>query len=164
MTKPSYESINHADDDIGGDERMRTEQVLSSNKRGYSSSLSASPMHGEQTLWTLLSTQQLWVLAGSVLVLFLGISSVAFNDSRSMNMCLPAPYLYVSYGTDHNIFQITRDGCVMMNKVLYGVPRKKLELRSLVVANHRGEESLYVADATRKTGNILIFGQCIVGE
>lgn len=160
MSVANYDSVNHVDSDVGLERPSRMDQATGARKRGYTSSLSASAMYGEQSLWTLLTTQQLWMIVGVVLTLFLGISYAAFYDSRTMNQCLPAPYLYVSYGTDHNIFQITRDGCIMMNKVLYGVPRKKLELRSLATGDYRGEAALYVADAARKTENILVFGDC----
>lgn len=157
MSQSDYQSINESDE---GSAPTHMNKATGARKAGYTSSLSASAMSGEGSLWTLLTTQQLWGIFLAVVALFLGISYAALYDSRLMNMCLPAPYLYVSYGTDHNIFQITRDGCVMMDKVLYGVPRKKLELRSLAIAEYKGKSSLYVADAARKTENILVFGQC----
>lgn len=157
MQHHSYQSINESDGDT---QPGAVGKATGARKSGYTSSLSASAMSGDGSLWSLLTTQQLWGITLAVVALFMGISYAALYDSRLMNMCLPAPYLYVSYGTDHNIFQITRDGCVMMNKVLYGVPRKKLELRSLSIADYKGQSSLYVADAARKTENILVFGEC----
>ena len=96
----------------------------------------------------------------AIIMLFISISVASYYGSRQLNRCLGAPYLYVSYGTSHNIRQITRDGCVTMNKVLYRVPRRKVELRSLVTANYEGMQSLYVADAARKTNSVLVFGEC----
>ena len=117
-------------------------------------------MRGTNTLWSLLKGEQLLMFTGAIFVLFIGISITSYYGSRELNSCLGAPYLYVSYGIDHNIFQITRDGCVIMNKVLYRVPRKKVELRSMAIADYKGTKSLYVADAARKTNSVLVFGQC----
>ena len=120
-----------------------------------------SPMNGKNTLWRLLSGEQLAGFTGAIFILFIGICITSYHGSRKLNDCLPAPYLYVSYGTDHNIFQITRDGCVTMNKVLYKVPRKKVELRSLALGEYKGKKNvLYVADAARKTRNVMVFGEC----
>jgi streptogramin lyase len=47
-----------------------------------------------------------------------------------------------------------------MNRVLYGVPHKKMELRTMLMGTYKDDEALYVADASGKTENILVFGQC----
>lgn len=135
-------------------------EVESTSRRRSGKYRVYSPMKGTNTLWSLLSGEQLLMMTGAIIVLFISISVTSYYGSRQLNKCLGAPYLYVSYGTDHNIFQITRDGCVTMNKVLYRVPRRKVEMRSMAVADYEGTQSLYVADAARKTNSVLVFGGC----
>ena len=94
-------------------------------------------------------------------MLFISISVASYYGSRQLNRCLGAPYLYVSYGTNHNIRQITRDGCVTMNKVLYRVPRRKVELRSLVTANYEGMQRLVCCGCSAyATDSVLVFREC----
>jgi hypothetical protein len=83
----------------------------------------------------------------------------------SPQKCLGAPFLYAT--THHevsNILKYSRDGCLLSSEVLFGGPIEfddhLSELRSIAVGQYKGEESLYVADATSADSYLLLYGGC----
>ncbi|RYG97435.1 hypothetical protein EON65_52880 [archaeon] len=60
---------------------------------------------------------------------------VAFSQSIS---CLGAPYLYVTHKDSRNVVKFSRDGCLLHEKVLWGVSNAHSRLRSMVLGTYKG--------------------------
>ncbi len=73
--------------------------------------------------------------------------------------CLPAPYLYLSHHGAKNVMKISRDGCLLKNKVLWG-NFKNSDLRGMAVGSYNGQEALYVLDARSSSSQLLLFSGC----
>ena len=146
---------------------LETESDDSQGRRGERSvpamvplsSVTGALVRGHGSLLTLLSVPSLVVIVFCAILLLVIVSFASYKYSKASG-CLGAPYLYVSHSKEHNIMQLTRDGCLNMNKVLFGVPRGKAELRSMAIGQYKGESALYVADASPHTSQVSIFGDC----
>jgi hypothetical protein len=123
------------------------------------SSITGANVRGHGSIWTVLSVPALVLIAFAIFLLMIIIGFASYKYSEASG-CLGPPYLYVSTSNEHNIMQITRDGCLTMNTVLFGVPRGKMEMRSMILGPYNGATSLYVADARPETSQVLVFGDC----
>lgn len=75
--------------------------------------------------------------------------------------CLGAPYLYVTHKGSKNIMKYSRDGCLLHEKVLWGVSNQKADLRSMAFGRYKGDEqALFVADSSNQSGSLMVFGSC----
>lgn len=103
------------------------------------------------------------ILALLLIIMFLFII-IAFASMRlgKMDGCLPAPYLYVSMTDQQNIMSISRDGCIVTQKVLWApeLHNQALNLRSMYIGQYYNKSVLYVANAASGESNILIFKNC----
>ena len=122
-------------------------------------SVTGALVRGHGSLLTALSVPSLVLIGFCTIVLLLVISFASFKYSKSSG-CLGAPYLYVTHSNEHNIMQLTRDGCLNTNKVLFGVPSGKSQLRSMTMGQYKGEPAIYVADAHAQASQVNIFGDC----
>ncbi len=118
-----------------------------------------APTDGKQTIYSLLSLNGLIVGTSLVAGIFALIACYSYYFSHGSS-CLGAPYLYVTYSNEHNVMQITRDGCYTMSRALYDMPQRKLHMRSMAMGSYKNKEALYVADASPKTSQIMVFGEC----
>ena len=108
---------------------------------------------------SIFSVPSLVLIAFGVCLAIILIGFACYKYSE-ISACLGPPYLYVSHSKEHNIYQITRDGCMRSTKVLFGVPRTKMDLRSMSINQYMGEPALYVADSRTETSQIMVFGEC----
>lgn len=75
--------------------------------------------------------------------------------------CLGAPYLYLTHQGSRNIMKFSRDGCLLHEKVLWGLTNDlHSNLRSMIFGTYDGKEALYVADADSEKSGVMIFGSC----
>jgi hypothetical protein len=74
--------------------------------------------------------------------------------------CLGPPYLYITHKGSKNIMKFSRDGCLIHEKVLWGVSNEDSDLRGMAFGHYNGKEVLYVADAELDESGILMFGEC----
>lgn len=74
--------------------------------------------------------------------------------------CLGPPYLYITHKGSKNILKFSRDGCLIHEKVLWGVAHEDADLRGMAVGKYQGGDALYVADSAAGESGILLYGQC----
>lgn len=74
--------------------------------------------------------------------------------------CLSGPYLYISHKGSRNIQKFSRDGCLIHEKVLWGITDQDASLRGMSLGTFQGGEALYVADSNSDTSGVKVFGQC----
>jgi len=122
-------------------------------------SVTGAMVRGHGSLLSVLSIPSLVLIAFCVCIGMIIIGFACYKYSEA-SACLGPPYLYVTHSKEHNIIQLTRDGCMHMSKTLFGVPRANMELRTMVMNQYEGEPALYVADAKPETSQVLIFGDC----
>lgn len=72
-------------------------------------------------------------------------------------VCLGPPYLYITHKNGRNIMKFSRDGCLMHEKVLWGINNEQYTLRSMIFGKFHEEEVLYVSDTKSE---VLMFGKC----
>jgi len=155
MSKKGYQSLE-TDSEHGPIESHEGGNVVLSTPL---SSVTGAFVRGHGSLLTLLSVPSLVLIGFGICLLLIIVSFASYKYSGSSG-CLGPPYLYVTHNKEHNIMQLTRDGCLNMNKVLFGVPHGKVEYRSMAVGQYQGESALYVADATPASSEVMIFGDC----
>lgn len=161
----SVEQADRVDSEHGSPERQEEGLSNASSKHPLAranaalSSVTGAIVRGHGSILSILSIPSLVLIAFCVCIGMVVIGFACYKYSEA-SACLGPPYLYVSHSKEHNIIQLTRDGCMHMSKVLFGVPRAKMELRTMVVDQYEGEPALYVADAKPETSQVLVFGDC----
>jgi hypothetical protein len=76
--------------------------------------------------------------------------------------CLGPPYLYVTHQESRNIMKFSRDGCLIHEKVLWGLTTSlQSNLRSMVFGQYNDKPALYVADSDETKSGIMVFGSCM---
>ena len=73
--------------------------------------------------------------------------------------CLGPPYLYITHKGSKNIMKFSRDGCLIHEKVLWGVSNEESDLRGMAYGKYNHKDVLYVADASSTSG-LIMFGEC----
>ena len=154
----SLNSVEEAEVPQGSNESYQGNPMKKSVSYALSS-ITGAVVRGHGSIWSLLSVPSMVLIAFVIclIMIVIGFASYKYSDASG---CLGPPYLYVSHSKEHNIMQITRDGCLNMNTVLFGVPRGKMELRSMILSPHEGNTALYVADARPETSQVMVFGDC----
>lgn len=61
--------------------------------------------------------------------------------------CLGPPYLYVTTKGSTNIWKFSRDGCLIHEKILWGMANQDSDLRDMSMGKYMGKEALFVADS-----------------
>lgn len=74
--------------------------------------------------------------------------------------CLGPPYLYVTHKGSKNIMKFSRDGCLIHEKVLWGVSNQESDLRGMAYGKYNQKEVLYVGDANTDMSGVIMFGEC----
>eukprot|EP01033_Poteriospumella_lacustris_P005031 gene5031-3592_t len=92
-------------------------------------------------------------------LLLVGLFYSAATLTRSFT-CLGPPYLYITHKGSKNILKFSRDGCLIHEKVLWGVAHEDADLRGMVLGKYQGGDALYVADSAAGESGILLYGQC----
>ena len=117
--------------------------------------------------------------------------SYTFLNLSKNKPCDGPPYLYVTFHDKYsNIFKYSRNGCLIQTDVLSGGPlaakgiSKYTELRyilpnlftifelsfnqhhrrfrsSMMFGKYKGEEALYLADASNRASSVLLYGGCV---
>jgi hypothetical protein len=76
--------------------------------------------------------------------------------------CEGAPYLYLTHQGSRNVMKFSRDGCLIHEKVLWGLTNSlKSNMRSMVLGTYQGKEALYVADSDEGKSGVMVFGGCL---
>jgi len=166
--KQGYQSLSVEHSEHGAENSSRiAEKGLSNSSSNHPvaranaalSSVTGAMVRGHGSLLSVLSIPSLVLIAFCVCILMVIIGFACYKYSEA-SACLGPPYLYVSHSKEHNIIQLTRDGCMHISKPLFGVPRANMELRTMAVDQYMGEPALYVADAKSETSQVLVFGDC----
>lgn len=92
-------------------------------------------------------------------LLLVGLFYGAATLTRSFT-CLGPPYLYITHKGSKNILKFSRDGCLIHEKVLWGVAHEDADLRGMALGKYQGGDALYVADSAAGESGILLYGQC----
>jgi hypothetical protein len=73
--------------------------------------------------------------------------------------CLGPPYLYITHKGSKNIMKFSRDGCLIHEKILWGVTNENSDLRGMSNGKFYDKDVLYVADSSSVSG-LIMFGEC----
>lgn len=74
--------------------------------------------------------------------------------------CLGPPYIYVTMKDSRNLMKFSRDGCLVHQKVLWGVSNLDADMRGMAIGSYQGKEALYIADAGSDESGVMLFGEC----
>jgi len=74
--------------------------------------------------------------------------------------CLGPPFIYVTIKDIRNLMKFSRDGCLVHQKVLWGVSNLNADLRGMAIGSYQGKETLYIADAGSDESGVMLFGEC----
>ena len=143
-------------DDEGEGEGENIESANDEIDSAFSASQSGKRNKGRNTMsaWTTF----LYSL-GFILFVTLCYGAIMMTQSLA---CLGAPYLYVTHQGSRNIMKFSRDGCLIHQKILWGLQTSlESNLRSMVFGEYDEKPALYVADSDEEKSGIMIFGTCL---
>jgi hypothetical protein len=94
-------------------------------------------------------------------LLFL-ILTIYCCEGKKSDGCESSPFLYITVHDEvKNVIKYSRDGCLLSNGILSDSHfHLDSELRSMIIGKYKGEDALYVADASSHESRILLFTLC----
>lgn len=88
-----------------------------------------------------------------------------YREPKKLADCLGAPYLYVTvHDRTANVLKYSRDGCLLSDEVLImdrSSSNSDIEFRSMAVGKHKGQEVLFIVDASNINSRLLMYGKCL---